>query len=198
MQEHRPLLTRLTLEAPVRLDHEGGPGRSQAARELVELRDREDQAEMRNGHVVPVDRVVHRLLPVRRQVRDELVAAQVPVDPGVRAATLLATDQLPIEDPCCVEVVDRHRQVEARESVSRLGHRDSSRVVGTAALTVPFYDPMDMYELGRRTPRSLMVRNASSRNGGWRWRWDLNPRWACTHTRFRGVLLRPLGHATAR
>ena len=24
-----------------------------------------------------------------------------------------------------------------------------------------------------------------------------NPRWACTHTRFRGVLLRPLGHATA-
>ncbi len=25
----------------------------------------------------------------------------------------------------------------------------------------------------------------------------LNPRWACTHTRFRGVLLRPLGHATA-
>ena len=32
---------------------------------------------------------------------------------------------------------------------------------------------------------------------GWRWRWDLNPRWACTHTRFRGVLLRPLGHATA-
>src|SRR4051794_40397852 len=32
---------------------------------------------------------------------------------------------------------------------------------------------------------------------GWRWRRDLNPRWACTHKRFRGVLLRPLGHATA-
>ena len=31
----------------------------------------------------------------------------------------------------------------------------------------------------------------------WRWRWDLNPRRACTLTRFRGVLLRPLGHATA-
>src|SRR5690606_407845 len=31
----------------------------------------------------------------------------------------------------------------------------------------------------------------------WRWRRDLNPRWACTHKRFRGVLLRPLGHATA-
>src|SRR5699024_500070 len=31
----------------------------------------------------------------------------------------------------------------------------------------------------------------------WRWRWDLNPRWASTHKRFRGVLLMPLGHATA-
>ena len=31
----------------------------------------------------------------------------------------------------------------------------------------------------------------------WRWRWDLNPRRSCLLTRFRGVLLRPLGHATA-
>ena len=31
----------------------------------------------------------------------------------------------------------------------------------------------------------------------WRWRWDLNPRRGCPLTRFRGVLLRPLGHATA-
>src|SRR5680860_921366 len=23
--------------------------------------------------------------------------------------------------------------------------------------------------------------------GEWRWRWDLNPRWACTHTRSRGL-----------
>ena len=38
---------------------------------------------------------------------------------------------------------------------------------------------------------------AWTRGSSWRWRWDLNPRWACTHTRFRGVLLRPLGHATA-
>jgi hypothetical protein len=32
---------------------------------------------------------------------------------------------------------------------------------------------------------------------GERWRWDLNPRRGCPLTRFRGVLLRPLGHATA-
>jgi hypothetical protein len=31
----------------------------------------------------------------------------------------------------------------------------------------------------------------------WRWRRDSNPGWTSAHTRFRGVLLRPLGHATA-
>ena len=29
-----------------------------------------------------------------------------------------------------------------------------------------------------------------------RWRWDLNPRLSFPNTRFRGALLRPLGHAT--
>src|SRR5665647_1914342 len=48
------------------------------------------------------------------------------------------------------------------------------------------------------------TRNAGPTPKGWvgvsadqpRWRWDLNPRWTFTHTRFRGVLLWPLGHAT--
>ena len=31
----------------------------------------------------------------------------------------------------------------------------------------------------------------------WRYRWDLNPRWAFTHTTFRELHLRPLGHGTA-
>ena len=30
----------------------------------------------------------------------------------------------------------------------------------------------------------------------WRYRWDLNPRCACTHTTFRELHLRPLGHDT--
>ena len=32
----------------------------------------------------------------------------------------------------------------------------------------------------------------------WRYRWDLNPRWALTHTTFRELHLRPLGHGTGR
>jgi hypothetical protein len=30
----------------------------------------------------------------------------------------------------------------------------------------------------------------------WRSRWDLNPRWTFTHTTFRELHLRPLGHGT--
>ncbi len=52
----------------------------------------------------------------------------------------------------------------------------------------------------RRTARSGRTVMRSPHPWGarsWRWRWDLNPRRGCPVTRFRGVLLRPLGHATA-
>jgi hypothetical protein len=45
--------------------------------------------------------------------------------------------------------------------------------------------------------RPLVLEGAGHRAWSWRWRWDLNPRRCCHLTRFRGVLLRPLGHATA-
>ena len=35
-----------------------------------------------------------------------------------------------------------------------------------------------------------------NRGFSWRYRWDLNPRMACTITCFRDMLLRPLGHGT--
>src|ERR1700759_5879128 len=38
---------------------------------------------------------------------------------------------------------------------------------------------------------------AQTSGQAWRWRRDLNPRTVLAVTRFRGVLLRPLGHATA-
>ena len=42
-----------------------------------------------------------------------------------------------------------------------------------------------------------LQRQQMGEHRNWRWRWDLNPRRSCPLTRFRGVLLRPLGHATA-
>ena len=50
----------------------------------------------------------------------------------------------------------------------------------------------------RPRPQTKPQPRASSEPGlRTRWRWDSNPRWSCPHTRFRGVLLWPLGHATA-
>ena len=48
----------------------------------------------------------------------------------------------------------------------------------------------EAWETAERPPQT------GSGGGRWRWRWDLNPRRSLPLTRFRGVLLRPLGHAT--
>src|SRR5690606_24362369 len=48
------------------------------------------------------------------------------------------------------------------------------------------------------TPKFKKPRNHGDSGASlWRYRWDLNPRWAFTHTTFRELHLRPLGHGTA-
>ena len=69
----------------------------------------------------------------------------------------------------------------------------TTRATCSRATTTP--QPVRRPEVSERT--TLTGRDTAPGASRWRWRWDLNPRWACTHTRFRGVLLRPLGHATA-
>ena len=58
--EHRRLLAGLPGEAGVRFDHELDAGGKQPIGQLLPLRRAQQQAEMRNGHVVAVDRVVGR------------------------------------------------------------------------------------------------------------------------------------------
>ena len=58
----------------------------------------EHHAEMRHGHVVPVDLVVmHVFLLVRIEVRDDLVAEEIEVHPFVAAAPFRAAEQLAVE-----------------------------------------------------------------------------------------------------
>jgi uncharacterized protein with PQ loop repeat len=114
-QEHRPLLAGLPLETHVGLDDERGAGRAQPLGEFVEARDRQDQAEVRHRDVVAVDRVVDPLGAPRGEVGDELVAVQVPVDPGVGAATLFQAEHVAVEAARGGQVVDRHGQVESRD-----------------------------------------------------------------------------------
>ena len=76
-------------------------------------RDRQDQPEVRHRTSWPSTGLWTRCGAAGREVRDELVAVQVPVDPGVGAAALLEAEHLAVEAAGGVEVVDRHGEVEA-------------------------------------------------------------------------------------
>ena len=75
---------------------------------------------MRHRDVVVVDRV-RRFRGARREVRDDLVAIQVEVDPAVRAAPLAAAQHAAIESARRSEIVDWESEVEGRQR----GHRRS-------------------------------------------------------------------------
>jgi hypothetical protein len=114
-EEHRALLALLALEADVGLDDELGACLAQPLGEFLERGDRQDQPEVRHRDVVAVDRVVYAQAALRCEVRDELVAVQIPVHPGVRTAALLETQHVAVEATCGGQVVDRHGQVESRD-----------------------------------------------------------------------------------
>ena len=112
-EEHRPLLARLPGEAQVGLDDERrrrprAPGRR--ARGTRRRRGSPRSA-------APGRRGRRRGWPPlrrrRRQVGDELVAVEVPVDPGVGLATLRAPQHAAVEAARRGEVVDGNGEVEA-------------------------------------------------------------------------------------
>ena len=121
---------------------------------------------------------------------------------GSAATSQAASDQA----TAALDRLGRPGDPSGRAPDRRRRHRRRSR--GAAVRGLPAADPQGAPRAHRRAEqlrrfrkgdrkRSPPVARSGQGGDGWRWRWDLNPRWACTHTRFRGVLLRPLGHATA-
>jgi len=98
----------------VRVDREGDASRAEPIGQLVEAVDVEEQPEVRHRDVVAVHRVRRRRTRVAiHQVRDQLVAVEVPVDPAVGTPASRAAEHLAIEALRRSEVVDRDGQVEA-------------------------------------------------------------------------------------
>ena len=97
-------------------------GRAQPLGERVPRIPFDHHAEMRHGHVVAVDRVVDGRAgsAVDRQVRDELVAEEVEVDPLGGAAAFGAAEQLAIEPARVAQAANGYGQME------RLQHRDEA------------------------------------------------------------------------
>src|SRR5690606_20764420 len=127
-EEHRRLLPGQALEAHVRLDDETRAGRSQPLREAVPLVHRKHDAEMRNGDVVAVDRV--RRLGARMlggEVRHDLMAVEIEVDPLVGAAPLGTPEQSAVEGTRRGEIVDREREMEGLHSIPPSFERSDDR-----------------------------------------------------------------------
>ena len=82
-KEHGGLLAHLALESNVGFDDELDAGCSKSIGERLPVLHRKDDTEVGNGNVVPVDRIVMRVVAVRSrlQMRDDLVSEEVEVDP---------------------------------------------------------------------------------------------------------------------
>ena len=100
---------------------------AQSVSQLVELRNRQDNPEVGDRDIVPVDRIVNRLGAARREMGDDLVAVQVPVDPRRGAAALFETEYLAVKLAGGGKIVDRHREVETRDGGVKECHISISR-----------------------------------------------------------------------
>lgn len=107
--EHRPLLPGLVGEPSVGGADELDVGTLEPSGQAVELLDVERHAEVRDGYVMTVYRVVPRDADAssEHEVGDDLVAEEVPVHPGVGVTTLPTAEHLPVEAAGGAQVVDR-------------------------------------------------------------------------------------------
>jgi len=80
-KEHRPLFAYLACEAEVGLDDKGQRVSLESLCKLMKVIDRENEAEMGNRYVVPVDCIVGTFGSPSNPVGDNLMSIEIPVDP---------------------------------------------------------------------------------------------------------------------
>ena len=125
-QEHGGLLANLSFESNVRFDHKFGTERLEALCQRFPFFPSQDDAEVRNRNVVPVDRVaVNALLRggFRVFVNHQLMPVKVEVDPLVTGTTLFQAKDLSVKSAGCSQVVNGDGEVEWRKA-----HQDSDTV----------------------------------------------------------------------
>lgn len=115
-EEHRGLLTRLTGKAHVRFDFEGDLGISQPCCQSPPVIHGKDDAEMRHRNTVTINRVAPGIASSTLcQMRDDLMAVEIEVDPGIGAATFPATDHAAPKSPGSGQVIDRECEVKGTQ-----------------------------------------------------------------------------------
>ncbi len=113
-EKHRGLFARLALESGSGLDHEFLVSITQPVGQRVEFGPIHDDAKVRDGHGVAVDRIfmLRGGQGVRREMHHELVAPKVEVDPALRTPALGAAEARGVELAGSLEI--RHRDGEMK------------------------------------------------------------------------------------
>src|SRR5882757_7499999 len=108
-KEHGRLLANFTFEADIGLDDEGDACAAKALGQGLPVLHGKHDAEVGDGDIVSVDRIVVGLAVGGRrlQMRDDLMAEEIEVDPLRGAAALRATQGGSVKSASGVEVVDR-------------------------------------------------------------------------------------------
>src|SRR3546814_8096873 len=108
VKKHRRLFARLPGEADMRLDDKRRARAPQPIGERVPIGHRQHDAEMRHGHVVAVDRVgVGAWACAGIEMRDDLMAVEIEIDPFGRAAALAAAKHTAVKGARGGEIVTR-------------------------------------------------------------------------------------------
>jgi hypothetical protein len=72
---------------------------------------------MGDGHLLPIDWVCDpRRNPTGREMRHDLVAVEVEIDPVISASTLRASDQFAIEAACGGKIIDWEGMMKGRQA----------------------------------------------------------------------------------
>lgn len=117
VKEHRRLLAHLPPEADMGLDHERDPGLRHPVSQRPPIRHRQHDAKMRHRHVMAVDGIAERRMPAPRlQMRHDLMAEQVKIDPVLGASPFRTAEHATIESPRRGKVIDRESDVEGSET----------------------------------------------------------------------------------
>lgn len=123
------LLPHLASETNDGFDHERDVVALQPCCEFLEGRRSQQNTEVWNRHLCSVDRVSARNAgPSVDDMGDELMAADVPVDPMIGFSPSRATEHLAVEVRGRVEISDRNRKVEAGSVVGVTGEVGRSHV----------------------------------------------------------------------
>jgi hypothetical protein len=119
VEEHRRLLAHLAGEAYAGLDDELHGVRTHAFGELVPLAPIQHDAEMRHRHVLAIDDVVVRARPPTWvEMRDQLVAEEIEIHPGIGAASFRAAQQLAVEGARGSQVMHRYGKVKRLHAIT--------------------------------------------------------------------------------